>query len=183
MTLNFFEVGGALAGLLLVLLTVAGWNYREASKLESATVRLAQNKTQTVVDAALIAAISALPSGLQMLNKQQRDSLYPPMDAYAKLDRLSERIKTIKNGISDAIVMGVISSVMAFLSGLFYEMGNSLYSLTAIISGVSLILYLFGGIFQIRKITMLERINDRISASTSVDDLRNAAVEALLKLD
>jgi hypothetical protein len=179
---SFLAVGSGLAVLTLALLTVVGWNYREASRLESATARLAQTKTQTVIDAALIGAISALPTGLKTLNKQQRDSLYPPMDAYAKLDRLTEDIKAIRNGISDAVVAGVICSITAFLSGLLYDMGNTLYVPTAIVCGVSLILYLFGGVFQIRKITMLERINERISSSSSVDDLRNAAVEALEKL-
>jgi hypothetical protein len=79
---------------------------------------------------------------LQTLNKQQWDALFPPMDARVKLERLSEDIKNIKNAISDSVVAGVVSAITAFLSGLFYEMNNGVYILTAIVAGISLYFYL-----------------------------------------
>ena len=182
MSVDYLAAGGVFALVILGLLIVVGWNYREAGRLETDTNRIVQDRTQTVVSAALIAVVSALPPNLQTLNKQQWDALFPPMDARVKLERLSEDIKKIKNAISDSVVAGVVSAITAFLSGLFYEMNNNVYILTAIVAGISLYFYLFGGVFQIRRITAIERINDIISNSSSLGDLQSATVDALKKL-
>jgi len=181
LTLDFSYIGGALAAIMTALLPVTYWTHGSASKLESATFALVTNRQQQVVDPALMTAISALPSGLPTLNKQQRDSLYLPIDAYAKLDRLSERVLTIRDRTSQAIYLGAVCSITTFVTGVLYAMENGLYGLFAVISGLLLVSYLDSGIFQVRKIRALERINRRILTSSSVEDLRDAASEALSK--
>ena len=161
------------------LLVVVGWNHTEAGKLEAATTALVSSKQQQVVDPALIAAASSLPSGLQALNKQQRDSMYLPIEAYARLDHLNEEITNIKDATSQAIIVGAVSSILVYATGWLAEIQNSLYVLCLIVWGMLLLFYFDRGILQVRRIRGLEKINRHISPSTSVQELRDLATEAL----
>ncbi len=169
--------GSALAavftGLILGTLVVTGWNHAAASRLESATYDLVRQRQRDLVDPSLANIMKSV------LRKEPQGNLYTALDAGAKLEQLNDRVLSVRNKTAWAIVLGVASASVAFVTGWLYDVGNSLYVLPLIAAAFLFYNYFLWGIYATVRIRALERINRRILDSTSVDDLRGAIADAV----
>lgn len=179
--MTFIYIGGGFAALIATLLSVAFSNHNSASRLESATHELVTKKQQSVIKPALRQAILSVSPDSQDFTKEQWNAISLPIDTYTTLDRLNQKVMTIRDNTTESIYSGALCAIATFGAGVLYALDNSLWGLAASIAGILLLVYVNSGILRGRKIRGLERINRRILTSETVEDLKKIADEALSK--
>lgn len=179
--MTYIYIGGGFAALIATLLSVAFSNHSSASRLESATHGLVTEKQQSVIKPALRQAILSVSADSQDFTKEQWNAISLPIDTYTTLDRLNQKVMTIRDHTTESIYSGALCAIATFAAGVFYALDNSLWGLAASIAGILFLVYVNSGILQARKIRGLERINRRILTSETVEELKKIADEALSK--